>query len=111
MTLRIPASVSSREAPSDLIEGRLSSQGGRTEPVRLATRLIIEEGLQAEVREALDPRVLRTWRRRRLSQRCPAWPAEDGGRVDRLLCAAGCRHGRAVPLRTARTPEGPLGST
>ena len=54
MTLRIPASVSSREAVSDLIEGRLSSQGGRTEPVRLATRLIIEEGLQAEVHEALD---------------------------------------------------------
>ena len=42
MTLRIPASVSSREALSDLIEGRLSSQGGCTEPVRLATRLIIE---------------------------------------------------------------------
>ncbi len=37
----------------DLIEGRSSLQAGRTELVRLATRLIIEEGLEAEVREAL----------------------------------------------------------
>ena len=54
MTRRIPASLSTREALSDLIEGRLSWQGGRTELVRLATRLIIEEGLEAEVRDALD---------------------------------------------------------
>ncbi len=54
MTRRIPASVSTCEALSDLIGGRLSSQVGRTELVRLATRLIIEEGLEAEVRDALD---------------------------------------------------------
>jgi transposase-like protein len=38
----------------DLIEGRLSSDFGRTELVRLATRLIVEEGLEAEVRDALE---------------------------------------------------------
>jgi transposase-like protein len=36
-----------------LIEGRLSSETGRSELVRLATRLIIEEGLEAEVRDTL----------------------------------------------------------
>ncbi len=53
MSRRIPASDRTREALSDLIEGRLSSEAGRTELVRLATRLIIEEGLEAEVRDAL----------------------------------------------------------
>lgn len=53
MSRRIPASDRTREALSDLIEGRLSSEAGRTELVQLATRLIIEEGLEAEVRDAL----------------------------------------------------------
>ena len=38
---------------SDLIEGRLSSPDGRAELVRLATRLIVEEALEAESRDAL----------------------------------------------------------
>ena len=54
MSRRIPASDRTREALSALIEGRLSSEGGRTELVQLATRLIVEEGLEAEVRDALD---------------------------------------------------------
>ena len=54
MSRRIPASGRTREALSELIEGRLSFEGGRTELIRLATRLIIEEGLEAEVRDALD---------------------------------------------------------
>lgn len=53
MSQRIPASERTREALSDLIEGRLSSEAGRTELVQLATRLIVEEGLEAEVRDAL----------------------------------------------------------
>ena len=53
MSHRIPASERTREALSDLIEGRLSSESGRTELVQLATRLIVEEGLEAEVRDAL----------------------------------------------------------
>ncbi len=54
MSRRIPGSERTREALSDLIEGRLSSEGGRTELVQLATRLIVEEGLEAEVRDALE---------------------------------------------------------
>ena len=46
--------MGTREALHDLIECRLSSESGRTELVRLAARLIIEEGLEAEVRDALD---------------------------------------------------------
>ena len=54
MSRRIPASDRTREALSALIEGRLSPEAGRSELVQLATRLIIEEGLEAEVRDALD---------------------------------------------------------
>jgi len=53
MSQRIPASERTREALSDLIEGRLSSEAGRTELVQLAARLIVEEGLEGEVRDAL----------------------------------------------------------
>jgi len=54
MSKRVPGSERTREALSDLIEGRLFSEGGRTELVKLATRLIVEEGLEAAVRDALD---------------------------------------------------------
>lgn len=53
MTRRIPGSERTREALRDLIEGRLSSENAKSELVRLATRLIIEKGLEAEVRDAL----------------------------------------------------------
>jgi transposase-like protein len=53
MLKRVPGSERTREALSDLIAGRLSSEVGRSELVQLATRLIIEEGLEAEVRDAL----------------------------------------------------------
>ncbi len=49
----IPGSERTREGLRDLIEGRLCSETGRSELVRLATRLIIEEGLEAEVRDTL----------------------------------------------------------
>jgi transposase-like protein len=42
-----------RQCLSDLIEGRLSSPDGRAELVKLATRLIVEEALEAESRDAL----------------------------------------------------------
>ncbi len=44
-----------RQSLSDLIEGRLSSPDGLAELVRLATRLIVEEALEAENRDALGP--------------------------------------------------------
>ena len=53
MRNRIPGSERTREALQGLIEGRLSSDNAKSDLVRLATRLIIEEGLEAEVRDAL----------------------------------------------------------
>jgi putative transposase len=54
MANRIPASMRTREALSALIEGRLASPAGRSELVELATRLIVEEALEGEVRDALE---------------------------------------------------------
>ena len=53
MDKRIPGSMHTRETLSQLIEGRLSAPDARSELVRLATRLIIEETLEAESRDAL----------------------------------------------------------
>ena len=53
MAKRVPASMRTRESLSDLIEGRFSSAAGRAELVKLATRLIVEEALEAESRDAL----------------------------------------------------------
>ena len=53
MTRRVAASMRTRESLSDLIEGRLSSADGRAALVKLATRLIVEEALEAESRDAL----------------------------------------------------------
>jgi transposase-like protein len=53
MMKRIPASMRTRESLTALIEGRLSSPDGRSELVKLATRLILEEALEAETRDAL----------------------------------------------------------
>src|SRR5512132_2049122 len=50
MSKRVPASMRTRQSLSDVIEGRLSSPAGREE---LATRLIIEETLEAEARDAV----------------------------------------------------------
>ena len=53
MEKRIPGSMRTRASLSELIEGRLSAPDARSGPVRLATRLIIEESLEAESRDAL----------------------------------------------------------
>lgn len=53
MDKRVPASMRTRQSLSDLIEGRLSSPDGRAELVKLATRLIVEEALEGESRDAL----------------------------------------------------------
>lgn len=54
MSKRVPGSHRTREALREVMAGRGSGSFGRTELVHLATRLIIEEGLEAEVRDALD---------------------------------------------------------
>ncbi len=53
MAKRVPASMRSRQQLSDLIEGRLSSADGRAELIKLATRLIVEETLEAEAADAV----------------------------------------------------------
>ena len=54
MAKRVPGSERTREALNDLIGGRLRVDNAKSDLVKLATRLIIEEGLEAEVRDALD---------------------------------------------------------
>ncbi|HSM20505.1 MAG TPA: IS256 family transposase [Hyphomicrobiales bacterium] len=53
MAKRLLASMRTRQNLSELIEGRLSSSTGRSELVELAARLIIEEALEEESRDAL----------------------------------------------------------
>ena len=50
---RIPASERTREKLKALMEGRSGAAGGRSELVRLAARLIIEEALEGETKDAL----------------------------------------------------------
>src|SRR5215831_4496530 len=53
---RVPASEGTREKLKAVIEG-LSEGGGSSELVRLAARLIIEEALEGEARDALGPEI------------------------------------------------------
>ena len=53
MSQRVPASMNTRQSLSELIDGRFSTADGRSELVKLATRLIIEEALEAESWDAL----------------------------------------------------------
>ena len=53
MAKRVPGSMRTRKSLSELIEGRLWSADGRGELLKLATRLIMEEALEAESRDAL----------------------------------------------------------
>ena len=53
MARSVPASMRTRESLSELIEGRLSSADGRAALVKLATRLIVGEALEAESRDVL----------------------------------------------------------
>lgn len=53
MKKRIQASMRTRQSMSDLIEGHLSSPDACADLVKLATRLIVEEVLEAESRDAL----------------------------------------------------------
>ena len=48
MQKRIQASMQTRQALNSLLEGRLSSPDARADLVKLATRLIVEDALEAE---------------------------------------------------------------
>ena len=50
---RIPATERTREKLRELMDGRSAVADGRSELVRLAARLIIEEALEGEARDAL----------------------------------------------------------
>ena len=82
MANRIPASMRTREALSARIAGRLASPAGRSELVELATRLIVEEALEGEVRDALE---------RGYSERgaAPGQGLGNGHRTHRLKTAEG----------------------
>jgi putative transposase len=53
MARRLPASMRTREELMSVIEGRLSTASAKDELVKLATRLIIEEGLEGEASDAI----------------------------------------------------------
>ena len=53
MSKRVPASMRTRESLRRLIEGEASTADGRGDLVKLATRLVLEEALEAESRDAL----------------------------------------------------------
>ncbi len=53
MKKRIQASMQTRQALSSLVEGRLSSPEARADLMKLVTRPILEEALEAESRDAL----------------------------------------------------------
>jgi len=97
---RIPASERTREKLKALIEERNEVEDGRSELVRLAARLIIEEALEGEARDALG----RDYYARGA---IPGSGYRNGyrrGRVHRAeaaieyRCAADRRSGRAVSL-------------
>ena len=68
---RKPASERTREKLKALMGGRREVEAGRSELVRLAARLIIEEALEGEAKDALARDLLCPWSDagRRLSQR------------------------------------------
>lgn len=53
MAKRVPASIRTRKSCSDLIAGCLSSADGSAALVKLTTRVIVEEAVETESRDAL----------------------------------------------------------
>jgi hypothetical protein len=85
-----------REALQVLIKGRLASPAGRSELVELATRLIVEEALEGEVRDALE----RDYYERGAA---PGQGHRNGHRTQRLKTAKGGPNAIAC---LAMAPEG-----
>lgn len=82
MSKRVPGSMHTRQSLCDLIEGRLSSPDGRAELVRLATRLIVEEALEAESQDVLGREYYAHGAR-------PGQGYRNGSRTGRLKTAEG----------------------
>src|SRR6478752_4183665 len=101
MAQRIPASMHTREELQALIEGRLASAAGREELVKLATRLIVEEALEAEARDAIGRDYYE-------HGAAPGQGYRNGNRTGRLKTAEGFMEystpqvaGRDEPFRSA----------
>ena len=101
MAQRIPASMHTREELHALIEGRLASAAGREELVKLATRLIVEEALEAEARDAIGREYYE-------HGAAPGQGYRNGNRLGRLKTAEGFMEysapqvaGREEPFRSA----------
>ena len=106
---RIPASERTRERLKALMDGEGEAADGRSELVRLAARLIIEEALEGEAEDALGAATTPAVRR---PARAIATATERAGlksarRVDRVQRAADRRAGGAVPLAHPRDAAGP----
>ena len=101
MAKRIPSSMHTREELQGLIEGRLASAAGREELVKLATRLIVEEALEAEARDAIGRDYYE-------HGAAPGQGYRNGNRTGRLKTAEGFMEystpqvaGRDEPFRSA----------
>jgi hypothetical protein len=75
---RIPASARTRERLKALMEGRAEAPEGRSEVVRLAAQLIIEEALEGEAADALGRGHGTSRWIRACGARSPAAPARRG---------------------------------
>jgi putative transposase len=101
MATRLPASMHTREELHALIEGRLASAAGREELVKLATRLIVEEALEEEARDAIGRDYYE-------HGAAPGQGWRNGNRTGRLKTAEGFMEystpqvgGREEPFRSA----------
>jgi putative transposase len=103
MATRVPASVRTREELQALIDGRLGRSDERSALLRLATRLIVEEALEAEVEDALGRGYYEHGAAAGAGYRngYRTGSPEDRRRADRLRRAAGREPASALPLGAA----------
>src|ERR1700746_3569943 len=96
MARRLPASMRTREELMSVIEGRLSTASAKDELVKVATRLIIEEGLEGEASDAIGRDYYEHGAEAGQGYR-------NGYRTGRLKTAEGAIQvaGRAEPYRSA----------
>ena len=97
MTTRVSATDRTRERLEALIDGRLTTAPERSDLVRLAARLILEEALEGEVRDRLG---------RERSERAPGKPTgyRNGYRMGRMKTAEGMVESAAPQVRDTAEP-------
>ncbi len=97
MTTRVSATDRTRERLEALIDGRLTTAPERSDRVRLAARLILEEALEGEVRDRHG---------RERSERAPGKPtgSRNGYRRGRMKTAEGRVESAAPQVRDTAEP-------